>query len=165
MRTCHTFKASSKTMEESGDKTNMNRHNQARNKKTRVYGSEDMDVIDKNRVIKYLNENNYDAITNRFLIVPKDIEKKNYLYMQFVKGWWLKDWKIIARPDIICWHRKLPDAENIIIEIDGAVHKKELDSREIYKEYGIKHIIINKEYLNTVNTSWENYLDEKLLNA
>ena len=143
------------------------KHNQYRNRITRRAGSEDMDWQDKQRVKKIMESYGYTCLSNPYLIVPRDEDNQapaathpGYIIFQTVNENMLGDWKLAARPDITC-HNAYGNLE-LIVEIDGAVHKKDLDERPIYTELGIAHIIINKEYLKKEMIPWDVYIDMKL---
>ena len=135
------------------------RGNQYRAKITRAYGSEQQDLTDKNHVKAVLQYMDYEHIKfNLFLVVHPQYgwEVNHEVTETAIKG----GWRLRARPDVCAW--KSHDSEMIIVEIDGAVHTKDLDERPLYTELGIKHVIINKEYLEKEKISWADWLKSQL---
>ena len=139
----------------------MKKNNQIKARKTRQAGSEDMDFQDKKRVCVWLKRHGYNYAVNRYFLIPKDLENQNWALCETVHSIMLRKYKLVTRPDIWAWKGKEQN-QGIAIEIDGKVHKKELDSRKVYAARGIKQVIINKEYLKKINKTWEVYLGEHL---
>ena len=131
-----------------------NKNNQYRAKITRAYGDENMDWEDKMRVTKFMERKGFTCKTNLFLLVPRDIEKQNTYYLTEQVSSNVKDWRIVARPDVACFRGgKL----RLLIEIDGAVHRTH-DTRPLYDELGIKYIILNKWYLKAEGIECKDWL-------
>ena len=130
-----------------------------KNRITKYHGSEDMDLRDKQRVRTSLRKLGFQIIKfNWFLVGSKDIEDTECYVTQDVTELEIKNKKILARPDVIA----IIDKSLLIVEIDGAYHKKDLDNRPIYTELNIPHLIINKEYLEKEHISWEDYIKNNL---
>ena len=70
---------------------------------------------------------------------------------------------IIKNPDIILWYKT---CGLIIIEVDGAVHDrkvaKTVERNRLYREAGIKLIVINLADLKEYDKTIEQYLDQEL---
>lgn len=138
------------------------RHNQYRNRASRAAGSEDMDLADKKRVKKIMEEHGYNCQFNLYLLTSRSSDALDYLFVGTVTEAMLERYKLAARPDVVCIHATDLKPAPIIIEIDGAVHKKDLDERPLYTELGIPQIILNKEYLELEGISWETWIADGL---
>ena len=70
---------------------------------------------------------------------------------------------IVKNPDIMMWYKT---CGLVIIEIDGAVHDrkvaKTVERNRLYREAGIKLIVVNLADLKELCISLEDYLDKEL---
>ena len=140
------------------------RHNQYRNRATRAAGHEDMDMLDKKIATTIMEKMGYECHSNLFLAVPRDPNHPHkWAVTPTITEDELKTWKLAARPDVYCIHQTESRFETIvIIEIDGDVHRGDLDERPLYTELGIKHIIVNKTYLKQEGITWEAWIRDRL---
>ena len=121
--------------------------------------SPDMDVEDKHRVGRHMRSKGWRVIYNLFLYVDNRAERKTNSYMLSIGDPTASHWRLAARPDVVCY---LGDTE-VVIEIDGAIHKFGIQKRDkIYDEHKINYIVINKADLRESKTEWEDYLDAQL---
>lgn len=126
-----------------------------KNKITKYHGSADMDLKDKNRVKDILKQLGFEEVKfNLFLIQSKNIEDQTYQFVHQMTDLEARHFKIIARPDVVAFKEN----RLFIIEIDGKVHKSNLDNRPIYEELELPYVIINKEYLNQENIDWKSHI-------
>ena len=125
----------------------MKKHNQYKNKITLYYGSEDMDLGDKKFVKNILNNRGWNAQLNMFLLVPKNIENRDWKLLLSVSESDLKHHKLVARPDIVAWQDNDNDDnhKHIFIEIDGKVHdsKSDIKRNQTYQDYEIQYLILH----------------------
>ena len=142
------------------------RHNQYRNRVTRERGHEDQDLADKNRVKKIMEGHGYTCQFNLYLLTARSGDALDYMFVGAVTETMLERYKLAARPDVVCIPHFDPDDDPspapVIIEVDGAVHRKELDARDLYLELGIAQIILNKQYLELEGITWEAWIADGL---
>ena len=130
------------------------KHNQYRNRITRTYGSADMDTEDKNKVKKILKSMGATDIRFNMYLAIASYEPPLYgVYASMSKAQVVATQKI-RHPDVICEYAGGP----LIIEIDGAVHKGDLDYDDDYEALSIPYVKLNKEYLKNENIAWADWI-------
>ena len=139
------------------------RHNQYRNRRTRSLAGEDDDFTDKKKVVKIMESMGYWCKTNQYLMVHRYMETDSgrlYDLLDAVHTNMLGEWKLAARPDVTVYD----DAGKLVLiaEVDGDVHKGDLDERPLYTELEIPAIIINKRYLEQEGISWESWVRQHM---
>ena len=98
-----------------------------------------------------------------FLLFEKENEKL-YKFSDHVTKEEVQKY-IIKNPDIILWYKT---CGMIIVEIDGAVHDrkvaKTVERNKLYRDAGLKLIVVNLADIKERKQSVEDYLDQELTN-
>lgn len=130
---------------------------------SRLHGSEDMDLADKNTVRRILRDMGYDTYFNFFMVEWKD-EKEIGIKHEIYRD--QKDRiEEIHRPDVIAFKGSTGPGHRFVVEIDGGVHKggrKDRRRNDFYERHRIPYIVINKADLRESGLTWDEYLDESL---
>ena len=136
------------------------RHNQYRNRITRAFGSTGMDISDKNKVKLILESMGAIHIKFDMFLGIQSWDRNGPTHGLFesmtkaVADQMLK----IRHPDVICWYKN----RLLIVEIDGDVHKGDLDYDDDYTALGIPYVKINKSYLKKEGITWAGWIDTVL---
>ena len=133
---------------------------QYRAKITRERGSEDMDLLDKQKVKNIIRElyPDHSVYLNYFLWHSKSENKIKF--SDHLKECDVKDCEYLSRPDVLCWARwqdhKL--SKPYVIEIDGDVHRGDHKRQVRYFALEVPLIVINKADLKEIAMSWQEFI-------